>query len=290
VEEEVEIAKQMGDYTQFAESEKEFLSGIETKIAKYDKMFEQLKEMTGTHSLEEVVTKYVEAEDDMFSMYNFVQTVNAEIDTVQESVGVIEEEIEEFVKEQDEQDKARRSVLDALQSRMQSTEETTQHLEDENHANHEAIGQLCKKVSSVFFKLQCDQMDAPKNKNDNQVAVGAKGATMSKPASNVQRLVQSAGGSASDSNVSQFLACIEQRAVDIISEYLRMRAVGPEAAERPRSPTPGPASPSVFPLEPVIDFNELSDEDYLAEDGDDNKLVDLRTFKEKLALKVNSRK
>ena len=41
VEEEVEIAKQMGDYTQFAESEKEFLSGIESKIAKYDKMFEQ---------------------------------------------------------------------------------------------------------------------------------------------------------------------------------------------------------------------------------------------------------
>ena len=291
VEEEVEIAKQMGDYTQFAESEKEFLSGIESKIAKYDEMFEQLKEMTGTHSLEEVVSKYVEAEDDMFSMYNFVQTVNAEIDTVQESIAVIDGEIEEFMKEQEEQEKARKDVLDALQNRMQSTEETTQHLEDENHANHEAIGQLCKKISSVFFKLQCDQMDAPKNKNDNQAVVGAKGTTMSKPASNVQRLVQSAGGSASDSNVSQFLACIEQRAVDIISEYLRMRAVGPEATDRPRSPTPGPASPSVFPLtEPVIDFNELSDDDYLAEDGDDNKLVDLKTFKEKLAVKVNSRK
>jgi hypothetical protein len=292
VEEEVAIAKQMGDYTQFAESEKEFLSGIESKIERYNHMFEQLKDMTQTYSLDEVVSKYVEAEDEMFSMYNFVQTVNAEIDTVHESIVLLDAEVEEFKKEQEEQEASRKAVLDSLQNRMQATEETTQHLEEENHASHEAISQLSKKISSVFFKLQCDQMDAPKNKTDSVASQGAKGATVSKPASNVQRLVQQAGGGASDSNVTEFLACIEQRAVDIISEYLRMRAVGPDGANRPRSPTPGPASPSMFPLEPVIDFNELDDDDILAgEDGEpDHKLVDLNTFKEKLAMKTSLRK
>ena len=289
IQEEVEIAKQMGDYTQFAESEKSFLAGIEDKITKYDMMFEELKEMTGTHSLEEVVTTYVAQEDEMFSLYNFVQTVNSEIDTVHESIVIIDQEIEEFSKDQQEQEKARKSILDNLQSRMQSTEETTQHMEEENHASQEAMAQLCKKVSSVFFKLQCDQMDAPNNKSESAVAVGAKGTTVSKPASNVQRLVQAASGGVSDSNVADFLACVEQRAVDIISEYLRSKAIGPDADTRPHSPTPGPPSPMQFPLEPVIDFNELEDEDYLDEDAD-NKLVDLDIFKKKLAKKADLRR
>ena len=288
IQEEVEIAKQMGDYTEFAESEKSFLAGIEDKITKYDKMFEELKEMTGTNSLEEVVTTYVAQEDEMFSLYNFVQTVNSEIDTVHESIAVLDQEIEEFSKEQEEQERAKKGILENLQSRMQATEETTQHMEEENHSSQEAMAQLCKKVSSVFFKLQCDQMEAPKNKND-AVVVGAKGATVSKPASNVQRLVQAASGGVNDSNVTDFLACVEQRAVDIISEYLRSKAVGPDANTRPRSPTPGPPSPMQFPLEPVIDFNELEDEDYLDEDAD-NKLVDLEVFKEKLAKKVDLRR
>ena len=39
IQEEVEIAKQMGDYTEFAESEKSFLAGIEDQDArKYGKM------------------------------------------------------------------------------------------------------------------------------------------------------------------------------------------------------------------------------------------------------------
>ena len=89
-----------------------------------------------------------------------------------------------------------------------------------------------------------------------------------------------------------FLGCIEQRSVDIIGEFLRMKAVE-GGANAPRSPTPGPGSPMVFPhTEPVIDFGELHDEDYLAEQvdggGDDNKLVDLNIFKEKLKKKMES--
>ena len=65
-------------------------------------------------------------------------------------------------------------------------------------------------------------------------------------------------------------------------------AEGNTALEMPRSPTPGPSSPMIYPAsEPVIDFNDLNDEDYLQETDDgDNKLVDLDTFKMKLQKKV----
>ena len=67
LEEEVEIAKQMGDYTKYAESEQKFLSGIEDKIAGYESMFEKLKETNGAANLEDVVAEYVKHEDEMLS-------------------------------------------------------------------------------------------------------------------------------------------------------------------------------------------------------------------------------
>ena len=284
VEQEIEMAKQVGSYTQFAKSEENLLGGIEDKIEEYNKMFEELKKMTGAESLEEVVSTYVAHEDEMFSLYNFVQTVNAEIDGMKESEVQIEDEISAFKANAAENEEQRRKVLDDLQSRLQNATETSEAMVEENAASSEAMQQLQKKIQSVFFKIQCDQMDAKSSAKDQPTT---KGTTVSRPDSNVA-LLTSQG--ISEANVLDFLGCIEQRSVDIIGEYLRMRAAegGAGTKNLPTSPTPGPGSPVVFPAsEPVIDFNELNDDDYLEPgDGEDNKLVDLATFKAKLHKKV----
>ena len=278
VDQEVEMAKQVGSYTQFAKSEENLLAGIEDKIQEYNEMFEELKKMTGAESLEEVVSTYVAHEDEMFSLYNFVQTVNAEIDGMKEAEVQIEEEISTFKSNAAENEEQKRLVLDNLQSRLQSATEASEASIEENAAQSEAMQQLQKKIQSVFFKIQCDQMDAKANTKDQPTT---KGTTVSRPDSNVA-LLTSQG--ISEANVLDFLGCIEQRSVDIIGEYLRMKAAEGSAMKNlPSSPTPGPGSPMVFPQsEPVIDFNELNDDDYMEDDG----LVDLETFKAKLHRKV----
>jgi coiled-coil domain-containing protein 63/114 len=287
VAQEIEMAKQVGSYTQFAKSEESLLAGIEEKINDYNIMFEELKKMTGTESLEEVVSTYVAHEDEMFSLYNFVQTINAEIDGMKEGEVQIEEEIQAYKINAAETEEQKRSVLDDLQNRLQSTAEQGEQMLEDNQAQSEAMQQLQKKIQSVFFKLQCDQMDTKAN-NKDQVAV-TKGATVSRPDSNVA-LLTSQG--ISEANVLDFLGCIEQRSVDIIGEYLRMKAsegqAGGAMSQMPQSPTPGPGSPMIYPAsEPVIDFNELNDDDYLQETDDgDHKLVDLDTFKRKLHKKA----
>ena len=75
-----------------------------------------------------------------------------------------------------------------------------------------------------------------------------------------------------------YLGCIEQRAVDIISEYLRV--VSANNANNtsnkmnilPRSPTPGPSSPMNWrggrgagSGGPFVDLTELSDDEFLNE-------------------------
>lgn len=284
VQEEIEMAKQVGSYTQFAVSEQNLLAGIEEKIAEYNRMFEELKKMTGAHSLEEVVSTYVAHEDEMFSLYNFVQALNSEIDTMKETELQVEQDIQLFKLNAQEQEDNRFKVLNDLQSRMTNANEAHDTIVEQNHWAREAVQQISKKIQSVFFKLQCDQMDGKGNQKEQTVS-STKGATVSRPETNVA-LLTSQG--VSESNILDFLGCIEQRSVDIIGEYLRLKA-SEGGADLPRSPTPGPSSPMVFPVDPVMDFNEIGDEDFMDTDGEaENKLVDLNLFKQKLMKKVEN--
>lgn len=152
------------------------------------------------------------------------------------------------------------------------------HVEKEKYkSNLEGIDSISKKVQSLFFKLQCDLVDT-KGAAANR---GQKGVTVSRPDSKFSLLIGQGGG-VSESNVLDYMAIIEQRAVDIISEYLRGHVKGP------RSPTPGPATPMHWPLESLLDLSLLNDEEaaigvdgYNTNDADgEGKLINLNTLKE----------
>jgi len=285
---------------------------VQSRIKSYEQMFEQLKKMTNTSSMEEVVSTYVAQEEEMFSLYNFIQAVNTEIDNVVETTNQISIDIEKFKEEQKEQEVSKIHVLDELQRKLETVKDSTKLADEKNKTLTENLALVNKKVQSIFFKLQCDQVDG-KGANNNPGAQKQKGVTMSRPESKVALL---AGHSVSDSNVLEFMACIEQRAVDIIFSYLRSMT-DHEKSRRgaPKSPTPGPPTMSLFnddslPVKhkTAIDFNELENDELLFIDNthaaavatiassgnhtnslpaiDEDKPVDLSVFKEKLGKKL----
>jgi hypothetical protein len=279
LDEEVEMARQAGVLTSALATETSSLNSIQNTIQSYQQMFEQLKKMTGTSSMEEIVSTYVAVEEEMFSLYNFIQTVNAEIDNVVEQQNQIVIDIEVYKQQQQEQEQQRKGVLDELNERIESALEMKRVAEEQHALLQDGVAQISKKVQSIFFKLQCDQMES---KGAQQGGGGKKGVTVSRPESKVALLI---GQGISESNVLDYMGCIEQRAVDVIAEYLRLnRASTPTL---PRSPTPGPPSPMHWPTEAVIggvDIGEFSEDDLFegTVDLDGDKPVDLSAFKEKL--------
>lgn len=109
-------------------------------------------------------------------------------------------------RDQEQQEAARRGVLDDLQSRLQSSAEGTQVAEEENKALHEFVLQVGKKVQTFFFKAQCDQMDARAKEGKEEGRKRGKGATVSRPEGRVALLQQQGVG---DANVLEFMGCIE---------------------------------------------------------------------------------
>lgn len=119
------------------------------------------------------------------------------------------------------------------------------------------------------------------------------------------------GQGVSDSNVLEYLGCIEQRAVDIITDYLRVLQKNKDPSLNilkltniPRSPTPGPATAarSFFATSTRVNLDDLGDDDGLDVSADatnfannnnnnnqessDNKVIDLDAFKSKMQKKL----
>ena len=55
--------------------------------------FDQIKEATGISSTEEIVTTFIKAEEQNYSLYNYVNMLNSEIDMIEEQNKQIESEI-----------------------------------------------------------------------------------------------------------------------------------------------------------------------------------------------------
>lgn len=267
LEEEIEMARKVGSLNTFMNQEQSSLADLRKKIATYETMFEQLKKMTGVESLEDMVSNYIAHEEEMFSSYNFIQTMNTEIDTVLEATTQTEEAIAKFKEDQQDQDQQRRSAIDELQQRLASTLEITRDIVDHNAIQQESLTQISKKVSSVFFKLQCDQMDT----KGSQVSKAHRYSSGSRPDSKVALLT---GQGVTESNVMDYLGCIEQRAVDIITEYLHLHSVKDTALGSriqaikgggAKSPTPGPPTPMNLShrREPLVDIADISDDEFL---------------------------
>ena len=55
--------------------------------------FDQIKQATGISNIEEIVTTFIKAEEQNYSLYNYVNQLNSEIDMIEEQNKSIEAEI-----------------------------------------------------------------------------------------------------------------------------------------------------------------------------------------------------
>jgi hypothetical protein len=258
---------------------------IKNAIVKYEKMFEQLKKITGSDNVEDVILTYSALEEEMFSMYSYIQTQNAEIEAVIEADMKLKADMKKYSEEQAIEDELRSNSLNKLQTRLQATKMACAGAEAACVSNQEATREIAKKIQNLFFKLQCDQMENPKQAaaQTGGKAGGGK-AAQGNPARDT-KLSMLSGQGATESNVLDYLGAVENRAVDIITEYLKVsQPASTNQGDIPRSPTPGPKSPFHWPMDPFVVPPELHEDAVIGNDDDhEARPIDLNHFKEKLS-------
>lgn len=76
--------------------------------------FTTIQQKTGIASIEEIVTTFIKADEQNYSLYNYVNQINSEIDMIEEQNKQIEEEIQRHEKLGELTEKEKENVRNKL--------------------------------------------------------------------------------------------------------------------------------------------------------------------------------
>lgn len=173
------------------------------RVNSYAAAFATIAEFTGESDVEKLVEQFVDAEDENFRLFSYVNQLNAEIEKLEDSIAELTREIAKHRGESTTHDAEKARALKALDERLRRAE-TRARMYDEKYATATAtMARLKDGAWRVFNKIGC-------NTEVNRALLGEDGVT--------------------DQNVMQYLGVIEQRTNEILQMFAASRtARGPFA-------------------------------------------------------------
>ncbi|XP_064383844.1 uncharacterized protein LOC135332862 [Halichondria panicea] len=128
----------------------------ERTVMSYEQAFEKIKEATGITDIDQLVTKFIEVEDQNFALFNYVNELNGEIEMIQEAIQQIKADIEQFKSQGVEMEEKRKTILRGLEEELSSVTDKTGSLSAKFAAATKVLEQLMSGIDSVFSKIGCD--------------------------------------------------------------------------------------------------------------------------------------
>ncbi|CAM9110440.1 unnamed protein product, partial [Discosporangium mesarthrocarpum] len=247
IEEEQAIREQVKIMEEVEAKEQKAAQTLEEKLQWYHKAFEELKAVSGIDDLDILVTVFMRQEEEHFSLFNFIQTVNQEIDQTLEKTEELQMEIKTYEKEQGVEEQQRVAIIRDLQERGEAQKAADEEWAQKVELAQEVAARLAKKAQSIFFKIQCDQYLQTAAKD----ATGERAAGLQSMASTLT------GQGITASNILDYMSLIEQRSVQVIANYTRkLLAHDPES-----SLMSGPRRPPSWELPESRPYPDISGEE-----------------------------
>lgn len=217
----------------------------EDSVETYQEAFEKIKEMTGEDDLDLLVHRFIEVEDKNFALFNYVNEQNNEIETLNDGIQEIRNEIEKFKLQGIELEDQRKKILKELEEKQSVCSKDADEYEKKHTEISKILDQLRKGIESLFNKINCDR-------------------------SAIDDMLGAASG-VTDSNMIQYLGIIEQRTNELLAiqtyctskDLERYEQKGPGLlGEGPSAPQPQlPVMPPSVGDEYDSDGSEASEDD-----------------------------
>lgn len=126
--------------------------------------FDQIKEATGISSTEEIVTTFIKAEEQNYSLYNYVNMLNSEIDMIEEQNKNIESEIrkheelgEMTEKEKENMRKNMNNQIDDTKNQMNEKESQIKEIETQMSSIRDYVFNMVSLFKQSQFFLSVAQ-------------------------------------------------------------------------------------------------------------------------------------
>lgn len=93
--------------------------------------FAQIKQQTGISSIEEIVTTFIKADEQNYSLYNYVNLLNSEIDMIEEQNKHIEDEIRRHEQLGEMNEKEKEIVRQKLMKQIEDSDSLAKNKENQ---------------------------------------------------------------------------------------------------------------------------------------------------------------
>lgn len=167
------------------------------KVQKYGEAFEKIQQATGIEDIDELVNTFINAEDQNYTLFNYVNEVNQEIEKLEDQINSVRGEIDKYRAQGSEQDKVKAGAVREVEERLAGAEGSAELYEKRYEAASSTVNMLKGAIWELFNKIGCNT-----------------------PA--VRQLVGEDG--VQESNVMSFLSIIEQRTNELLQLYALRKA------------------------------------------------------------------
>ena len=140
-----------------------------------------------------LVDKFIAAEEKNFSMFNYVNHLNEEIEKLDISIAEVKGEIDKYRGQDSESDNQRKKILRELEGRLARTENRVKDYDKRHQDAMHVLTEIKEEVLNVYEAIGCKRISNLSTVN------GPNGIT--------------------DSNLMQYLGVIEQRTNEILQMY-----------------------------------------------------------------------
>lgn len=189
----------------------------------------------GIQSVDEIITRFLEAEEQNFSLFNYVNDVNSEIERLEQAIAEMRNKIEKYRGQGMSSDSQRRRALRDLEDKLSRVQQKIEEHEQRYQKSMRVISQLKNGIHSIFTRI------------------GAA-------SSSVEELLGNQG--VTESNMLQYLGIIEQRTSELLQMYTasQMGQTVFESSLQLPVPVPSGPTPKLHVVPPSYDEVSSGDE------------------------------
>jgi hypothetical protein len=158
-------------------------------ISSYELVFTQLKQVCGIENTAELVDRFIETEDRNFSLFNLVNELNTNIETLKEQISRVDQQITEYNTMSQDMDLERTQKFKELELRLTQADGSAAKFNDAATEKRAELAQLVTGIEKFIDKIGCDRGPIADMLGEKDV---------------------------NERNIMQFLGIIEQRANELL--------------------------------------------------------------------------
>jgi len=196
------------------EANRQTLDQAEAKNRSYIALFKQLQKISGLQSTDDIIKAFVKHEEESFSLFNYIQTVNQECDRLLDERTRLNQEIDLYEKEQREKENERKSIIDEYNERLTEAREEKGKLKEANRERKMTVLHIAKTVQGLYIKLKCRALEIIPEDSDESESKMTR-------LSSARKITMFAGEQISERNILNHMELVERRAIQIIAEYAK---------------------------------------------------------------------